>query len=202
MIFPALPAGTTGPAHRLALSTDPLCAALAARMAKYPFLAPLLTLAWHWIRRTTRRFARIVERLERGEPDPVRPSRAGIARTPPARRPLRLPNAFAWLRHYVPLCGAYGTQIEHLLKTDPEFAAAVRASPQARRLLRPMLRALGVRIGPELTPLFREPPKPKLAPPDIAPSPEGLAGPPPASPHAEPAKADTSPPTPPSLEPA
>ena len=185
MIFPALPAGTTGPAYRLALSTDPLCAALAARMARYPYLAPLLTLAWHWIRRTTRRFARIVERLERGEPDPVRPSRAGIARTPPARRPLRLPNAFAWLRHYVPLCGAYGSQIEHLLKTDAEFAAAVRASPQARRLLRPMLKALGVRIGPELKPLLSEPPKPKLAPPDFAPSPKAPVDPPSAQSDAE-----------------
>ena len=138
-------------AERLALTTGPLCEALARRMSACRVLIPLLKLVWIYVRRTTTRFALLEARVARGEPPRVAPSRAGQPRTrpprpvdPPGLPPVRLQRGYAWLLRYVPLVGNFGTQLQALL-AEPEMAAFVAATPQAGRLLRPLCHMLGVR---------------------------------------------------------
>jgi hypothetical protein len=55
-----------------------------------------------------------------------------------------LPRRFGWLVHLVGYQAAgHGSQLAHLLD-DPEMVALVRDVPQARRILAPLCRMLGV----------------------------------------------------------
>ena len=72
----------------------------------------------------------------------------------------------------------YGSQLQHLLG-EPEMAALLEASPQARRVLRPLLRALAVELPWTLTPPRpsqpRKPRKPRPQPePFKIPLPRGV----------------------------
>ena len=90
---------------------------------------------------------------------------------PSAGRGPALPRKFGWM---VEAGGyravGYRCQLVHLLTTEPEMAAMLDASPQARRVLRPLLRALGVDELPWVATPPR-PPKP-LAPRKPRPKPE------------------------------
>ena len=59
---------------------------------------------------------------------------------------LRMPRTFAWLvatgKHHA---AGYGGQIHHVL-SQPEMAELLEISPQARRILKPLLRALAVEL--------------------------------------------------------
>ena len=77
---------------------------------------------------------------------------------PSAGRGPALPRKFGWM---VEAGGyravGYRCQLVHLLTTEPEMAAMLDASPQARRVLRPLLRALGV----DELPWVATPPRPR-----------------------------------------
>ena len=83
---------------------------------------------------------------------------------PPA---IVLPRRFGWLVHLVGYQAAgRGSQLAHLL-ADPEMVALVRDVPQARRILAPLCRMLGVaREGLPVTRRVR--PRPVVASKDVA----------------------------------
>ncbi len=88
---------------------------------------------------------------------PTAPRRQGQPRQNPA---FVFPRKFAWLavagKHNM-VC--YGLQLRHLLTTEPDLVAMLEASPQARRILRPLLRALAVELPWTVTP--PRPPRPR-----------------------------------------
>ena len=79
-----------------------------------------------------------------------------------------LPRRFGWLvvagRHQA---AGFGSQLQHLLN-EAEMVALLEASPQARRVLRPLLRALAVElpwtVTPPRPPRPRQPRKPRPKP--------------------------------------
>ncbi len=169
------PSAPLDPADRLALIIDGLCRSVAARIAGRRLAGPLIILIWTRLRRIGRDFAGLAARIRAGRT--VRRSATGRrpARPRGPRGPRRLPQGFAWLLPLVPEAAAgYGSQLRHLL-AEPEMAALIAAAPQARRILRPLCRMLGVRLPPG--------PAPKDAAP-AAPDPPATAepiGPPPPS---------------------
>ena len=86
------------------------------------------------------------------------------------RKPaVRMPRTFGWLllkgKHHA---AGYGAQLQTVLNT-PEMLALLEASPQARRVLRPLCRALAVELPWTVTP----PRPPRLRKPRAArPKPE------------------------------
>jgi hypothetical protein len=75
-----------------------------------------------------------------------------------------------WLVRQVQKSAAFGSQLRHLLATDPEIPAFLEACPQAGRILRPLCRALG--FNPEapygvkidhLAPIAPKPRRPRHA---------------------------------------
>ena len=97
--------------------------------------------------------------------------RATMPNRPSRQKPLVvLPRRFGWLviagKHQAV---GYGLQLQAVL-SEPEMAALLEASPQARRVLRPLLRALAVELPWTVTP--PRPPKPrKPRPPRPKPEP-------------------------------
>ncbi len=90
--------------------------------------------------------------------------RAAIIQTcqTPRKPAMRLPRRFGWLlpagKHDA-VC--FGGQLRHLL-AEPEMAAMLEEYPQARRVLRPLLRALAVELPWTVTPPRPpRPPKPR-----------------------------------------
>ena len=88
----------------------------------------------------------------------------GVAGRGPA-----LPRTFGWMvkaGKYQAV--AYRSQLEHLLRTEPEMAAMLEASPQARRVMRPLLRALAIElpwtVTPPRAPRLRKSRKPRPKP--------------------------------------
>ena len=137
-----------------AFSRDPRRVALHAPLANY-------------IRRTARRFDRLMARLLAGQLAKPRPARPRPARpdAAPALRPprIRFPAARGWivadLKHYA---AVYGGQLTYLLG-QPDHAERVAACPQAHRLLRPLCHMLG--IAPAcIPPLPKRPRKPRPKP--------------------------------------
>ena len=121
-----------------------------------------------YIRRTGRRFERLLARLAAGirpRPQPPRPQPLRPERKPRTTPRLRLSRRHGWLRAALDHnAGCYGSQIAHLLR-EPATAALVASSPQAQRLLRPLLRMLGT-VPPDcIPPLPKHPRKPRRKPP-------------------------------------
>ncbi len=159
-----------------------------------PLSGPLLVLLWTRLQHVSQRLAALAARaaagraLTRRRVAPLTPARRvpptpwvpPAPWAPPAPWP-RLPHKFAWLVRLVPEAASYGSQLRHLL-TEPEMAALLAASPQARRLLRPLCRMLAV-APPQAVPRAKLPlpdrPDPS-DPPD--PSASDAAAAPPRSP--------------------
>ncbi|MFP5248425.1 MAG: hypothetical protein ACLGP3_01200 [Acidobacteriota bacterium] len=165
------PAAPPAPADRLARLIEGLCGSVAARSAGGSLAGPLICLIWSRLRGLAGQFAGLAARFASGRLRRYpsrRPPRPGARR--PARRPL--PCSHAWLVRLVPQAAAAASQLSHLL-AEPEMAALVTAAPQARRLLRPLCRMLGVRMPPG--------PKPAHSAAPTAPEPAAasVSGPPP-----------------------
>jgi hypothetical protein len=141
-----------------------------AHSAKHP-AAPLLTLLWDRLRRLAQRFAALAARAQAGTLRPPRRRTAKPRQRPP--NPNRLPQGFGWLVRLVQETACQGSQLNHLLQTDPEMQALLKAAPQAARLLRPLCRMLAVRPDPGIIPPLpkRPPRKPRgqAKPPDLGP---------------------------------
>ena len=163
-----------GLSRRLAQIIEGLCGALAARMAKDRNAAPVLFVVWTRLRRLAR-FEKLVADIRAGRGPAVRdrleslPQLPGLLGSPPPP----LPREFGWLLRVAPESVAYAGQVEYLL-ADPEMKALLAGSPQARRLLRPLCRMLGIRPGPELVAA-------RPGPPDATQSGAATSGSPPGS---------------------
>ena len=172
-----LPPAPTSLSHHLAIIVGAMRGALAARCAKDRVAAPLILLAWTRLGRLAARFERLMAKVRAGRlpAAPVVRRRVaavpGVFRPPGVPQPLQLPRGFGWLLRLVRETAAYSGQVETLL-ADPEMAALLAASPQARRILRPLCHMLAIRPGPALSiPRRRKPPAPPAAAIAAAPDP-------------------------------
>lgn len=141
-----------------------------------PPLAPaLLQLVWNRFARAARRFAVLCRAWQDGTLRPprrraprARPAPAPQESTahhstaqestaqPPAPKPLRLPRGHAWLHRHAPEMAPVTGTLEALVH-DAELRRFAAEEPRVGRLLRPLCRALGVVLPPEL----RLPPRPR-----------------------------------------
>ena len=173
------------PIDRFAGIMAGLCAAVAARGGGRDRLAgPLVILIWSRLRRIAVQVAALAARIAAGRqrryPSRRPPRRPAMPRR---RAPPLLPRGPAWLLPLVPFEAAgHASQLRHLLG-EPDMAALLDATPQMRRLLRPLCHMLGVRLPP-----------PPPAAPDPPPAPDTQPAPAAAAPLGTPPHSRTSPP--------
>ena len=142
---------------RLAGIIEAMRRAAAARAGRYPYLAPLVMVVWNYLGRVSVRFARLAERVGRGDACRPRTRPGPRPRPPPDASPcdttrprkVALPRAEYWLIWLVPDAGSLGSQLRHLL-AEPDMVALLEADPRSGRILRPLCRALGIRPGPDV----------------------------------------------------
>jgi hypothetical protein len=114
-------------------------------------------IAARWRAGTLRRLPRRVPR----DPDAPAPPIADPPAKPRAKHPL--PRGRGWLGQLLSWQGAgFGSQLHHLVTTNPEMRELLAAAPQLTRVLGPLLRALGHPPAPGvLPPLPRRPSRAK-----------------------------------------
>ena len=141
-----------------------VCELVGVRGSLYPPIAPIMNLAWRRLSRTRVALCALIARFQAGKlrawsTAPRRPS--AKARAPAARPPVSLPRRSGWLLLMMPTDIGYGVQVASFrarmcafrsqltyLLTDPEMVALIEASPQARRLLRPLCNMLMIKSVP------------------------------------------------------
>ena len=127
--------------HNIPIILSALQAAIAVVAARERTMTLLLVAMWGRVARMGSRLERLVAQWRAGTLPPPPAARARMAGT--ARRP-DYPTAPKWLlRTLGHDAVAAGLQLQHLL-TDAECVAFLAAVPQAGRILRPLLRMLGV----------------------------------------------------------
>jgi len=176
-------------ADRFGLTLDGLCKAVAARIAPgiagWAMQAATIVLIWGKLRRIEGKVQRLLARFQAGRlwvRTTPSVSRSGGGRTaksplkPTAKLPrlptAKLPRRFGWLMALVPYEAAcFSSQLRHLLG-EPEMVALLQASPQARRVLRPLARMLGIEpalLAPPGAPVIAPVIASVIAPPAVAP---------------------------------
>jgi hypothetical protein len=126
-----------------------LQAAIAVVAARECALTVLLVAVWGRIGRISRRLERLIALWRAGMLPAPRAQRARRGRTPgtPATKAVSaFPTTPAWLLVAVREAAPYGARLESLL-SEAECEAFLAAAPQARRLLRPLCRMLGVGLA-------------------------------------------------------
>ena len=122
-----------------------LQAAIAVVAARERALTVLLVAVWGRIGRISTRLERLIALWRAGK---LPKARAWHGRVPgtPANKPVSaFPRTPAWLLVAVREAAPYGTRLEEML-SEAECAEFLAAVPQARRLLRPLCRMLGVGV--------------------------------------------------------
>ena len=105
---------------------------------------------WHAIFRLSGRIDRLITRWKNGtlpKPRPSRPRAPQPGRTgatPQGKPAFRLPGGHMWLIRGIQGTAFAGSQLAHLIATSAELHEFLEAAPQARRLLNPLCRALGI----------------------------------------------------------
>ena len=130
--------------ERLALILDGLCRAVAARVLGGGLEGALIVLIWGRVRRAEGRLLGLLARFRAGRV---------LVRVSPTLRvaggvrglgAVRLPRRFGWLLPLVPQHAAgFASQLRAVLD-DAEMRALLAAVPQARRVLAPVCRMLGI----------------------------------------------------------
>ncbi len=102
----------------------------------------------NWLSAKFRQFGDLLARYQAGKlrryaaPRMVTPGRTIVNK--PA---MRMPRQWAWLvitgKHHA---AVYGSQLQYCVLARPEVAELLEISPQARRILRPLCRALAVEL--------------------------------------------------------
>ena len=121
-----------------------LQAAIAVVAARERHLTVLLVAVWGRIGRIATRLERLIALWRAGMLPTPRASHAGGTRVG-VRKPSELPTVPAWLLVAVREAAPHGAQLESLLSRD-ECVAFLAAVPQARRMLRPLCRMLGIGV--------------------------------------------------------
>ena len=127
-----------------------LQAAIAVRAARDRALTVMLVALWGRIARMRMRLERLIALWRAGKRPIMRASCAGRACAPRTKPREKFPTASGWLLRKLGYeVAAYGSQLQHLLG-QAECAEFLAAMPQARRVLRPLLRMLTVDPVPEM----------------------------------------------------
>ena len=154
-------------AERFCLVVRGVIHTVGEKLHRDPAKIPFILLVQARLHRTIARFNALFHRYKAGTlrpprrrpPRPELPPTARGAEIPPDEppRPRRenLPAGLA-MRRLVPEVGMFGAQLEDMLRHDKEMAAFLEAAPQAKRLIRPLLRLLHVTDPP---PTIRLPPR-------------------------------------------
>jgi len=144
--------GILSVADRFSQTLDGLCRAVAARiapgMAGWAMQAAMIVVVWGKLRRIEGKVQGLLARFLAGK---LRARKSGVRPVSVAPRSgrsgsstVKLPRRFGWLLALVPYEAAnFSSQLRHLMG-DPEMEAFLKASPQARRVLAPMCRMLGI----------------------------------------------------------
>jgi len=146
------------------MTLEGLCRSVAARSGRGYFASDILPsvmilLVWQRVRRTQVRILALLARFQAGRLRVMPAGGRSAPRTGGGSRgdaPAgKLPRRFAWLLPLVPCEAAnFSSQLRHQLG-DPEMVALLRASAQARRVLAPVCRMLGIEaellVPPEVT---------------------------------------------------
>jgi len=163
---------------RIAAALEGLCRAVAARIAGGALPAALIVLVWGRVQRAKRDISRLLARFQarawirRRPAMPAGPVPRGGARLGRGDRHGvvgALPRGFAWLLPLVPgEAACFAGQVQAVLG-DADMVALLAASPQARRVMRPICRMLGIDAS-----VLQEPARVRLLPTDapaVAPAP-------------------------------
>jgi hypothetical protein len=133
-------------ADRFALTLEGLCRAVAACVGR-GMAGWMILLVWQRVRRAEVRIQGLLTRFRLGKVQvrAVAPGRrVGVSRRVGVRA---LPRGVGWLLPLVPSEAAcFAGQLGAVL-AEPEMVALLRAVPQARRVLAPVCRMLGVAMG-------------------------------------------------------
>ncbi len=135
-------------ADRFALALEGLRRLVASRIAGGMMAAAMIVLVWQRLQRIEGRIGRMLARFRAGRLV-VRGEVAGrVAGVRTGGGSAGLPRGFAWLVQLIPHQAAnFAGQIGAVL-AEPEMVALLAAAPQARRVLAPLCRMLG--IAPEV----------------------------------------------------
>jgi hypothetical protein len=120
-----------------------LQAAIAVVAARERTLTVLLVAVWGRIGRISTRLERLIALWRAGMLPAQRARRGHVPGTPGSKPVSVLPTTPAWLLVAVREAAPFGARLENLL-SEAECEAFLAAAPQARRLLRPLCRMLGV----------------------------------------------------------
>lgn len=131
-------------ADRLALTLEGLGRAVAAQGGRGVWTAALVLLVWQRVRRVDRQIRGMLARFQAGRVRRVVGPRRGVRGRPRAVAARRLPRRFGWLLELVPgEAACFAGQVRTLI-AEPEMAALLAEVPQARRVMGPLCRMLGV----------------------------------------------------------
>ena len=142
------------PSDRFALTTSALCRAVAACLGRGLMTPAMIVLVWTRVRRAEGLFLALVERVRSGRfrggwtraGGAAGGTACGGVRVPAGLERGRLPLGFGWLMGVMPYEAAgYAGQLRTVL-AEPEVVALLRDVMQARRILGPVCRMLGVQI--------------------------------------------------------
>ena len=138
------------------------------------WLEPTLAVLMHrQASRTISKIERMLARFRTGRLWRVTQRRAVPGRRAPGKPAARLPRRFGWLvlagKHHA---ACFGTQLQTVLAT-PDMAELLAASAQAKRVLRPLCRALAVELPwvIDRTEKTRPETKPRIRKPRVKPEP-------------------------------
>ena len=121
-----------------------LCAKVAARGGRDHAVGPLVMVVWGYLSRLRQRFDRLLVRMAAGErqaPARVRTGRALAGDKD--RADVMLPRGRGWLILFAQECAQMG-ELVRMVADDPAMAEVLAAFPSARRIFRPLCRALAV----------------------------------------------------------
>ncbi len=141
------------PSERFALSCSALCRAVAASIA-LGVAAAMIVLVWTRVRRAEVAFLALLARVQAGtyrggwvrvrSVEVADADRVRVVRVVSDRG--RLPLRFGWLMGVMPSDAAGFAEQLRTVFAEPEMAAVLADVPQARRILGPVCRMLGVAI--------------------------------------------------------
>ena len=122
-----------------------LQAAIAVVAARERVLTVLLVAVWGRIGRISARLERLIAQWRAGTLPAPRAQRGRVPGASGSKPRSSLPTTPAWLLVAVREAAPFGTRLEELL-SEAECEAFLAAAPQARRLLRPLCRMLGIGV--------------------------------------------------------
>lgn len=137
------------------MSLEGLGRAVAGRLAAGIMNAAMILLIWQRVRNVDRRIRGLLARFQAGRLVVLTaPRRVGLVQAGRVRR-AGLPLRFGWLLPLVPgEAACFAGQIRGVL-AEPEMAALLAAAPQARRVLGPLCRMLGIEVPTLAQPVAR-----------------------------------------------